>query len=118
MHTYKLRFFFDNGILLWSANENAREKYNYPIDAKLLPISDSLKNEIGSMIDWYDSSTNQEYPPDSPIWKEEECQKFNNAKKILCKKIVQELGTDYLVIDESEDLHELKESIFPMPNKF
>ncbi len=48
MAKYALKYMYDwgSGICLWSVNDAAREKYDYPIELDSLPLSDNLKNEL------------------------------------------------------------------------
>ncbi len=40
MTKYILKYWFEHGgTCLWSVNDNARKKFNYPVDNEMLPIS-------------------------------------------------------------------------------
>lgn len=42
---YRLRFFFDtgSGVCLWTANDAAREIYDYPVSMEALPVSELIR---------------------------------------------------------------------------
>ncbi len=57
-----------SGICLWSVNDAAREKYDYPIELDSLPLSDNLKNELEYLINKHDEALDWEYPPNPLLW--------------------------------------------------
>jgi hypothetical protein len=48
MATYHLRYFFDPGagICLWSSNDAARQKFDYPVDARDLPVPETTQRRL------------------------------------------------------------------------
>jgi hypothetical protein len=51
-------------------------------------------------VDWHDQALNWEYPPDPGPWRQDECERFNQAAKDLLITVRQELGDHFEVIDE------------------
>jgi hypothetical protein len=101
MAKYILKYWFEHGgICLWSANDNARSKYNYPIDNDRLPISNELIDELYALEEEYHSYLNWEYPPDPSPWTAEQKQDFLYRANIAYLKLVSELGSDYEVINQ------------------
>lgn len=44
---YLLRFFFEyGGPCLWAANDEARERFGYPVELSDLPIPEDLRREL------------------------------------------------------------------------
>jgi hypothetical protein len=105
---YRIRFFFDwgSGTCLWSANDAARQAFDYPIDPGKLPLSAETIDRIGRMCAWYDKALNWDYPPDPGPWRQDECDRFNGQSALLLESIRRELGADFDVIDESYELRE------------
>jgi hypothetical protein len=52
------------------------------------------------LMEWHDQALNWEYPPDPGPWRQEECERFNQAAKDLLADVRQELGKQFEVIDE------------------
>ena len=105
--TYRLRFFFDwRADCLWSDNDAARARFDYPVDPADLPLSLATRDEMGRVCGWHDTSLNWDYPPDPGPWREEECARFNAAARALLAAIRAELRPDYEIVDEFRDVHE------------
>jgi hypothetical protein len=102
------RFFFDagSGRVLWAAFDADDSRLGYPVDHDRLPISQSLKDELARLIAWYDTSMNWDYPPDPGPWREPECVAFNQSVNIAVAQLRRELGPDWVISNEAEDLHE------------
>jgi hypothetical protein len=58
------------------------------------------------MIDWHFTSLNQEYPPHPGPWRQEECDRFNQAAIELFERIQMELGGEYEVLNEQDPIIE------------
>lgn len=101
MAKYILKYWFEHGgTCLWSANENAREKYNYPISNETLPISKDLVEELYDLeeiyqgcLDWYD-------PSKTNSWTYDISQEFKERATNAYNRLVLELGEDFEVINE------------------
>lgn len=66
MAIYEMKYMYDwaSGVCLWSTNDNAREKYGYPVRVDDLPVTDELKAEMKYMAEKYDEALNWEQPND------------------------------------------------------
>ena len=107
-HKYKLRYFFEFGAgPLWAINDAARRDFSIAyISPESLPLSEETQRRAGELAAWYDQSLNQEYPPDPSPWRQDECDRFNNASKQLFAIICTELGEDYNLVDQQQVLSE------------
>ena len=105
---YLLRYFFDwrAGCCLWSANDAARTRFDYGIVPEKLPLPESLRQRMNELMEWHDKALNWEYPPDPGPWRQEECERFNQAAKDLLTAIRRELGHHFEVIDEFTEMKE------------
>jgi len=58
MQRYILRYFFDpgSGIRLWSANDTASEKFDYPVQLHDLWLPENLLRKAIYVMAWYDTS--------------------------------------------------------------
>jgi hypothetical protein len=109
---YRLRFFFDYcaGTCLWSANDAAHEALGYAVDYKRLPLSPATVDEIDRVVDRYDTSLNWASPADPGPWRQDECDRFNQAVAALFERIRAELGdmfdvyNEYIELEEDPDL--------------
>jgi hypothetical protein len=102
------RFFFDpgSGGVLWMRNEAEWASWGNPVDTKLLPISESLREELARLVESYDSSLNWDYPPDPGPWREQDCERFNLTAREALNRLREELGPTWTIVDEFQDLHE------------
>ncbi len=105
---YRVRYVFDWGAdtCLWSGDARTGDAFGYPIDPRRLPLLDGTSAEIERMGVWYQGALNWEYPPDPGPWRQEGCDRFNEAARTLLAVIRQELGRRFTVIDEHGDLRE------------
>jgi hypothetical protein len=98
---YRLRFFCDtgSGVCLWSGNEDARQRYDYPVEPRALPLSEDTVREMERVIAWYDEWMDWANAPQlTPSWDKAA---FTAAARQLLDKIRRELGSDYgIVADE------------------
>jgi hypothetical protein len=98
--TYRLRFFFDtgSGVCLWSANEAARERYDYPVEPRALPLQEDTVCDMERVIAWYDEWMDwNNAPQPNSSWDEAA---FTEAARRLLDRLQQELGPDYEVVDD------------------
>lgn len=104
---YRIRFFFDygSGICFWSGNDNTNAKFGYPIELEALPLSPETSKILTDLVEWYDQSLNWEYPPDPGLWRQEECDRFNDTVKQLLETIKKELG-EFELCNEQPELME------------
>ena len=101
--TYRLRFFFDtgSGICLWSANDAARERFDYPIELSALPLPETIRRRGSFVLAWYDTFMDWELAPEPSQWWPREEAAFNAAVQELLALFRQYLGPDFEIVDES-----------------
>jgi hypothetical protein len=103
---YKIRYFFEfgaSGPCLWSANDEARAKYGYPIAPEKLPLLPATIQRIHEMGKWFQDSLNWQSPLDPGPWRQEECDRFNDAARKLFDQIQAELGEQFALSYEQRD---------------
>jgi hypothetical protein len=103
MTNYLLRYFFDagSGVCLWSANDAAREKFDYPVQLQSLGVSENLAREAFHIVTWYDKSLDRDNPQNPPPWSKQERARFNEASRRLLSMLRQQLGPTFEICDES-----------------
>ena len=76
MTKYGLRYFFDVGsdTCLWSPNDSAREKFNYPVDINTLPLSENSERHVIYITARYDTSRDWNDPAGPSLWDVDEFQ--------------------------------------------
>jgi hypothetical protein len=102
------RFFFDagSGTVLWITSPGDIEKWNYAVDLRQLPISESLRDDLTNLIAQYDTSLNWDYPLDPGPWREPQCRQFNDAVHETIERLRTELGPTWQIHDAFDELHE------------
>jgi hypothetical protein len=103
---YRLRFFFDtgSGICLWSANDAAREKFDYPVPLEALPLPETIRRRGEFLIAWYDTFMDWELSPQPSRWWPREQHGFNAATQELLALLEEHLGPAFELVDESGTL--------------
>ncbi len=103
MSRYVFRYFFDpgSGICLWSGNDEARERFDYPVELSDLGLSENLLRQAFHLIAWYDTSLDWSYPSNPSPWAESEKTRFHVASQNLLSMLRQELGSEFEIHDES-----------------
>lgn len=98
---YIIRYWFEwGGGCFWGANDAAQKRFGYFIVPEQLPLTENTIKRANELTEWHDQALNWEYPPDPGPWRQEECERFNQAAKDLLITIRQELGDHFEVIDE------------------
>lgn len=98
---YVIRFFFEwRGSCFWGANDAARERFDYYIEPEELPLSVRTIKRANELMEWHDQDLNWEDPPDPGPWRQEECDRFNQAAREFLITLRQELGERFEVLDE------------------
>lgn len=103
--SYVLRYFFDpgSGVCLWAENDEAKEKFGYPVEHWELPLSENAKRFLQHLVAWFDTSIDWSAPGDTDeYWSAEELASFKaaSAKGLLMLK--DELSVQgYEFIDET-----------------
>jgi hypothetical protein len=105
---YIIEYWFDwRAGCFWSANDEMRERFGYAIDPQALPLSVATIKRVNALMDWHDQALNWDYPLDPGPWRQDECDRFNQAAKELLEMVRMELGEDFEIIDrfveEKED---------------
>lgn len=97
---FVLRFFFDagSGICLWSGNDAARERFDYPVELDDLPLSEETREAAAALLARYDAQFNW----DDPASDGADDPQFNAAARAVLERIRAELGPEFEVRDELE----------------
>jgi len=104
MCKYILQFYFEHGgYCLWEISDNAGKDYGCALKNDMIPISESLINELDSMNDEYATYLDWDEPQNPPLWTEEHKVDFLNRANIVYEKLKRELGSDYEIINDVED---------------
>jgi hypothetical protein len=99
---YRMRAFFDagSGTLLWSANDAARQRWDYPVDHFDLPVPLALARRIETLVDQYDDGF-----PDTGVtvraFTPEEVTEFRAAYRDVLSELRLALGSAYEIDDEA-----------------
>ena len=95
----RLRFFFEYGVdtPLWP--DEVDSPYGCPCDPDLLPITPATRDELGRLVAWYQSSLNEEYPPDPVPWPQHQRELFNQQVAGVLRVLRRELGDAWIVED-------------------
>lgn len=103
MAKYQLRYSFDPGagVCLWAANDAARERFDYPVDAQDLPLPENTRRRVWYICAWFDTCIDWDYPPLPSPWSREERERFNAEAQGLLTLLREQLGPEFEVIDES-----------------
>lgn len=106
MPKYKIAFFFDahSGICLWSANDAARDRFDYPIYPCELPLSPVTIEKVDFVISWYDTIFDLDSRANSGPRPQVEYDQFNAAAAELFKTIAAELGDEFEVVNRHRDI--------------
>jgi hypothetical protein len=93
----RLRFFFEYGVdtPLWP--DEVDSPYGFPCDLDLLPVTPATRDELKRLAEWYQSSLNEEYPPDPTPWPPHEQERFNRQAINVLQILRQELGDAWAV---------------------
>jgi len=102
------RFFFDagSGGVLWPVGAPDQRTWGYPADPDALPIGAELRDELTRLVQCYDTSLNQDYPPDPGPWREPQCRAFNAAVRRALARLRAELGDQWVIADHFTEVHE------------
>lgn len=95
--SYVIRYQFDpgSGVCLWAENNEAKERFGYPIEHWELPLSENTKRYLQHLIAWFDTSIDWSYPSDSDdYWADEELASFKAASAKGLLLLRQELSDE------------------------
>lgn len=103
MAEYRLRFFFDPGagVCLWADSDATRKQFDYPVDARNLPLPEDTRRRVSSACAWFDTGIDWDYPPGASPWDQEERERFNVAAQELLTLLREQLGSEFEIVDES-----------------
>lgn len=103
--SYVLRYFFDpgSGVCLWTENDEAKEKFGYPVEHWELPLSENSKRFLQHLVAWFDTSIDWSVPGDiDEYWSAEESASFKAAAAKGLLMLKDELSVQgYEFIDET-----------------
>ncbi|MES2316122.1 MAG: septation protein IspZ [Pseudomonadota bacterium] len=99
---YEMRYFFSpgSGVFLWSANDNARERFGYPVSHAMLGLADELILDGDDLLARYDASVNSDNPKDE-VWSESERLSFARDAQAFLRALRKSLGAEFTIIENS-----------------
>ena len=99
---YRLRFFFDpgSGVCLWSANDAARERFDYPIELVELPLSDETRQSGEELIGRFDTSLDWSDPGGPSPWTASDAAAFDESALSWLALARHELGEEYDIVNQ------------------
>ena len=95
--SYDIHYCFDpgSGVCLWSENEEARERFGYPVDHWQLPLTENTRRFLQYLIAWFDTSIDWSSPSDmDDYWSEEELIRFKSGAAKGLEMLRQELSSN------------------------
>jgi hypothetical protein len=100
---YRLHFFFDpgSGICLWSDNDAARERFDYPVALRDLPLPESVRRRGYFVMAWYDTFADWDNSPEPTKWRQREWGAFTDAAQEFLTLLRERLWPDFELVDES-----------------
>jgi hypothetical protein len=103
---YKLRFFFDYGAggCLWAENDVTRQDFGFgPIDETIAERTGKISADTLELIEQLDDRhadyLNKDYPPDPSLWRQSDCDDFNQKVDTLLTSLRQQLQSDFEIIE-------------------
>ncbi len=98
----KLRLFYDAGcgICLWSGDDEAREKYGYPVELEALDLSTETIAFGNHLMAHYNTSLDWNDPGGPSLWTEAEYSAFYISVAQLLSRLRAELGDRFEIVDE------------------
>jgi hypothetical protein len=95
----RLRFFFEYGVdtALWP--DDVSSELGFPCDPDRLPLSDDTRAVAKQLAASYQSSLNEDYPPDPSPWPRQRQAAFNDAARNLLTTLRNELEPRWTVED-------------------
>ncbi|MEV6496116.1 hypothetical protein [Streptomyces prunicolor] len=96
-----LRFFFEAGVDVPLWPDTMDSSYGYPCELERLPITPALQAELTRLSERYQSSIDWDCPPGPSPWSDDELQLFTQQARAALEALRRELGTGWVVRDES-----------------
>jgi len=113
---YRLRFFFDYGAggCLWADNDLAKQDFGMgtidkTIADKTGKISSDTLKYIEELDERHSDYYNKDYPPDPSLWRQSDCEDFNQKIDTLLYSLREQLQSDFEIIDKQERYSEDKD---------
>ncbi len=104
---YVIRVWFEwGGESLWAGDEATRARFGYPIDPERLPLTEETKAKAIKLGRWHDTRLNWSIPTAPFLWKQEECERFNQEYREFLEAFISELDDDFEIIDAQEVIQE------------
>jgi hypothetical protein len=105
---YTVRFFFEwGGGCLWAGNDATRRDFDLGpydlLDPCPLPLSAATLRRCRELAEWHDTALNQDYALDPSPWRQPECDRFNEAARLLLAAVRDELGDRFEVVDRQPE---------------
>ncbi|WP_124100022.1 hypothetical protein [Ruminococcus sp. Marseille-P6503] len=100
MAKYEMKYMFDwgSGTCVWSINDNANDRYGYPVMIDDLPISQELKDDLETVIEKHDEALDWSDPAGDLLWDQEQIEQFTQKAVCLYNRLCNELDSDYKII--------------------
>lgn len=97
---YEMKFMFDwgSGTCLWSANDAAIERYNYPVDLLKLPLSGELLKRLEVLVNRHDEALDWDDPAGDLLWNEDQQKEFTKEALKAYREVCLELGPKYHIV--------------------
>jgi hypothetical protein len=97
---YVIRVWFEwGGESLWSGDEITKARFGYSIDPERLPLTEETKAKAIELGRWHDTRLNWSIPTAPFLWKQAECERFNQEYREFFEALISELGDDFEIID-------------------
>jgi hypothetical protein len=98
---YQLRFALDagSGICLWSTNDVARDKFDYPVDLRVLPLSQQTIARGLALIARFDTCVDWTNPSGPSRWSSDDDAQFQHECSLFLSLLRLDLGLDFDVRD-------------------
>lgn len=101
---YVLRFFFDpgSGICFWAGNGEAWERFGYPVDLSMLPLTPPTRAAAEELIRRFDESIDWNDPASRGPWTPYDEEAFVASARAVLQRMAGELGPQFEIRDELE----------------
>lgn len=86
-----------------AANDEARERFGYPVDLSDLPIPEDLRRELEAAYQRFDTSLDWDNPAGPSPWSKEESEEFGHLTDRLLDRLRVALGSEFEIRDERPD---------------
>jgi hypothetical protein len=99
---YRFRFFFDpgSGTCLWSANDAAQERFDYPVDHHELPLSPETLARLEALVDRFDGCLDWDDPGGPGGWSVDDARRFEADADVELERLRAELGEAFEIVAE------------------